>query len=308
MVIASHGRPLRLRWLLNALEDQTLPRERWEVMVVHDSDYGALVATHPVGARELRLAPCGPAAKRNAGWRAARAPLVAFTDDDCRPPRDWLASVLAAAERAPGAIVQGSTRPDPDEAALLLAPHPRTVRVEPPTAWAETCNIVYPRAVLEALGGFDERGLPLAGGEDSDLALRARAAGVAYAAAPEAVTFHTVDTMSLWRRAAFAWRWRQLPAMVRRHPALRREGVLGVFWKPRHAWFTLALGGALASRRAPAAALLALPWVRAALPAYGSGVRGRLRSAAELPGQATVDAVELAALAVGSVRARTLFL
>jgi GT2 family glycosyltransferase len=204
--------------------------------------------------------------------------------------------------------VQGSTRPDPDEAALLLAPHPRTVRVEPPTAWAETCNIVYPRDVLEAFGGFDERGLPLLGGEDSDLALRARAAGVRYAAAPEAVTFHMVDTMSLWRRAAFAWRWRQIPAMVRRHPVLRREGVLGVFWKPRHGWFALALGGLLASRRSPAAALLVLPWVRAALPSYGSGVRGRVRSAAELPGQATVDAVEVAALAVGSVRARTLFL
>jgi len=37
VVIASHDRPLRLRWLLNALEEQKLPRERWEVVVAHDS-------------------------------------------------------------------------------------------------------------------------------------------------------------------------------------------------------------------------------------------------------------------------------
>ena len=34
VVIASHGRPLRLRWLLNALEEQTLPRAEWELIVV----------------------------------------------------------------------------------------------------------------------------------------------------------------------------------------------------------------------------------------------------------------------------------
>jgi glycosyltransferase involved in cell wall biosynthesis len=308
VVVPSHERPLRLRWLLNALEEQTLAREDWELVVVHDSDYGDLVATHPVGARELRVAPCGPATKRNAGWRASSAPVVAFTDDDCRPPPDWLANVVAAAAREPGAIVQGATRPDPDEAALLLAPHPRTVVVDPPTPWAQTCNIVYPRAVLEALGGFDEHGLPLIGGEDSDLALRARAAGVPYCAAPDVVTFHTVDTMTLWQRAAFGWRWRQLPAMVRRHPSLRRQAPLRVFWKPRHGWFALALAGALAARRTPLALLLVLPWARAARPLYGRGLRGRVRSLGELPGQAVVDAVEVAALAAGSARHRTLFL
>ena len=33
VVVPSHERPLRLRWLLNALEEQTLP-ERWELLVV----------------------------------------------------------------------------------------------------------------------------------------------------------------------------------------------------------------------------------------------------------------------------------
>jgi GT2 family glycosyltransferase len=176
------------------------------------------------------------------------------------------------------------------------------VTIAPPTIEAQTCNIAYPRAVLERLGGFDE-GLGTIGGEDLDLAERARRDGVEVVAAPEVLTYHAVDVVGLRRRLAIAWRWRDMPGVARRHPALRRAATLGVFWKPRHAWMTLALAG-LATRRP----LLALPWARAALPSYGPGARGRLRAVTELPGQAAVDAVELAALARGSVRHRTLFL
>src|SRR5207253_572778 len=38
----------------------------------------------------------GPAAARNAGWRRARADIIAFTDDDCIPDRGWLTAGLAA--------------------------------------------------------------------------------------------------------------------------------------------------------------------------------------------------------------------
>ena len=301
----SRGRPLRLRWLLNALEEQTLAREQFEVIVVHDDDYGDLLRSHPVGAREITAPPSGPAVKRNLGWRAARAPLVAFTDNDTRPPRDWLANLVEAAERHPGAVLQGATRPDPDEAELLRAPHRRTMDIDPPTVWAETCNIAYPRAVLDRLGGFAEAAFPGVGGEDADLAWRAREAGIAYLAAPQAVTFHMVEPMSLVSRARFGWRWRQLPAMVRANPGLRQHGI---FWKRRHGWFLLALVGLLGARRWPASLLLALPWAREARPLYGDDPRARVRGVVELPGQVVVDAVEVAALAVGSAQYRTLYL
>ena len=105
VVVPSHDRPLRLRWLLNALEEQTLSEDRWEVIVGHDSagpETERLLREHPLAARGvLRHAtlPPGsapPGANRNAAWRMARAPLIAFTDDDCRPPAEWLAVALAA--------------------------------------------------------------------------------------------------------------------------------------------------------------------------------------------------------------------
>jgi GT2 family glycosyltransferase len=303
VVIPSRGRPLRLRWLLNALLEQTTGD--FETIVVHDDAYGDLLDTHPLAPREIVLAPCGPAAKRNAGWRAATAPLVLFTDNDTRPPPDWVERMLAAATVHPDAVIQGATKPDPDEAELLRAPHHRTVNIEPPTLHAQTCNIAYPRALLEHLGGFDEHLLPGIGGEDADLAWRAREAGADHVAAPDAVTFHMVETPSLLDRARFGWRWRQLPAMVKDNPGLREHGI---FWKTRHGWFLLGLGGALAARRFPPALLLVLPWAREALPSYGPGVRGRVRATSELPSQALIDGVEVAACAVGSAEHRTLFL
>src|SRR3546814_14989469 len=41
----------------------------------------------------------GPAPGRNAGWRAARAPVVAFIDDDCTPAPGWVAALARAFAR-----------------------------------------------------------------------------------------------------------------------------------------------------------------------------------------------------------------
>jgi glycosyltransferase involved in cell wall biosynthesis len=308
VAIASHERPLRLRWLLNALEDQTLPRDAFEVVVCFDDageQTARLLAEHPLGVRAIRLAPGtgSPARQRNAAWRAGRSPAVLFTDDDCRPPAEWLAGAAGAVARAPDAVVQGAVRPDPDELMLLMrTPHARSLRVDPPTEWGQTANIAYPRALLERLGGFDET-FPAPAGEDTDLLQRALAAGARLAAAPEVLTFHATLVEPLRARARATWRWQHIACVVARHPRLRRDFPLGVFWKTRHAGVALALAG-LAARRP----LLALPWALDALPSYGRTPRGVARAVSELPGRAVGDAVELAAVARGALRYRTLVL
>jgi GT2 family glycosyltransferase len=304
--VPSHDRPLRLRWLLNALEEQTLARELFEVIVVHDSatvETDDLLASHPIGAAAIRVEPCGPARKRNAGWRVAAAPTIVFTDDDCRPPSDWLERLLNATRRSPGAIVQGRVAPDPGELAILEhAPWARSQEVEPPSPYGQTANMAYPREVIERAGGFDES-LPVAAGEDTDLLLRARAGGAPYVGAPEAITYHAVFDLTFPERVREAFRWQHLATIVKRYPHMRRHLVLGVFWKAGHPLLLLAIAG-FALRRP----WLAAPYVLHCLGAYGPSARGRARALSEIPARSVLDAAEIVAAARGSVRARTVWL
>jgi Glycosyltransferase like family 2 len=313
-LVVAASRPLRLRWLLNALEEQTLPAGKWELVLVHGFDAATaarFLDDHPlvVSGRARAIGPPAggglPARQRNAGWRAAAGELVAFTDDDCRPEPDWLERLVEAAGREPGEVVQGATRPDPLEHDVFAAPHVHTLTVDPPGRFAQTCNILYPRELLERLGGFDEGAVV---GEDIDLWLRAREAGARLVAAPAAVVNHSVEAHMLPGFVRRNLRWRHLARVVARHPSLRRDCALGVFWKDGHLRLLVALAGAAAARRVPALALLALPYVVPELSRRGARPVDVAVAAAELPGRAVNEAAEVLTMAAGSVRHRTLVL
>lgn len=243
-----------------------------------------------------RPAPSGPAVGRNLGWRAAAAPLVAFTDDDCRPAPGWAEALVAAA--GDGAFVQGRTQPDPDEVHLLggLA---RSQSITEPNEVFQTCNMAYPRELLERLGGFDET----LATDDTDLAWRARAAGAEPVWAPDALVWHAVFPRHVPQAIAETWRWRHVPALLARHPDRRHLLRYGFFWKEAHARLTLAAAGALLSRKVgPLAFLAALPYAALHARAYDPTPRGLARAALDLPSLAAVDAAETVLTAAGGIR------
>ena len=316
VVIPSHNRRLRLRWLLNSLEEQTLDHSRFEVIVVHDyddEDTRNVIERHPLAEagvlRHIRIEPGtgAPGRQRNLGWRDARAPLVAFTDDDCRADPRWLESYLDAAAQHPGAIVQGVTKNEPYEMDTWAAPHVRTLDIpHPPNEFLQTANILYPREVLERLNGFDEDFG--ASGEDTDLALRAAGDGTEIAGTYDAVVYHAVEEYTLPAMLKLSWKWRHVPLLARRHPRVRREWLLGFFWRREHATLVAAGLGLLAAKRFPPAALAAAPYLRAELTRRGTAKRQVAVCAMELPGQVAVDAAEVATMVAGSARYRTFVL
>jgi glycosyl transferase family 2 len=313
-VVASHARAERLTTLLDALARQTFPRGRWELVVVHTYEPG--VAAGLLGEHELtregllhhdRVKPAGagPALQRNRGWRTARGRLIAFTDDDCRPERDWLERLVERAAHNPGQIVQGATRPDPRDEAAFRSPHVRTLHVNPPGRFTQTCNILYERELLERVGGFDEVAIT---GEDIDLARRARAAGATVVAAPDALVYHAVEALTLREKISSQWKWQHLAYVVKRHPELRADCAMRIWWKEEHWRAVLALTALAIAPRHRGALIGTLPYLQIERRRHGTAKREQLRALRELPSHFVIELAEVATFMRGSLRYRTLLL
>jgi glycosyltransferase involved in cell wall biosynthesis len=192
---------------LAAIERQSFDRSRYEVIVVDDgsTDRTAEIA-HAHGASVVSLAAnCGLAAARNAGVQAATAPAIAFTDDDCEPDHEWLATLAGAlsdpsVDGVGGRVVAACPNDflhrylrarnplTPLPAELLRSADPRyrlrlylrdmarSRREPPPGAILYSvvgANMALRRELIAGLGGFDEAfGF---GGEEQELCHRAHA-------------------------------------------------------------------------------------------------------------------------------------
>jgi histidinol-phosphate phosphatase family protein len=316
VVIPTAGRP-SLDVLLASLgaADGPLPER---LVIVDDRPRAEPVLTPRVPAALagvttiVRSGGRGPAAARNAGWRAGQAPWVAFLDDDVLPPPGWRAELAADLDRlGPRTVAsQGVLRvPLPRDAAPT--DWQRNVAGLEEARWA-TADMAFRRAALEAVGGFDER-FPRAYREDSDLGLRLTARGLALAVGRRQV-LHPVPDADRWvslrkqagnaddalMRALHGRAWRSQagapPGRLRRHAAITVAGAI-------------ALGAALAGARRTAttagAAWLAgtaeLAWARIA-----PGPRTRHEVTTMAVTSAVLPAAATAHRAAGTLRARRL--
>jgi glycosyltransferase involved in cell wall biosynthesis len=317
VVIPTHRRETRLSFALDALASQTIGLDRFEVVAVRSPEGGP--RTDPPAGLRVRFLDSPEAnisVQRNIGWRATAAPLVAFTDDDCRPAPDWLERLLEGFRTTDGAgagdrFIYGRTEPDPDEGHLNYG-IARTIHVIGPDQWFRTCNIAYPRELLERLGGFDEE---LAFHcEDTDLGLRAQADGAEGLFCDEAIVWHAVHVRSFGQAVRDAMRLSGEPDLLARWPQQRDELYLRTFVSEEHAKVLLALGGVLLWRRSRVlAALAAYPYVmgrvakRLRNPNPLSPI-GAFRLAADIAVEGTLDAVEVAARVRSSAASRELVL
>lgn len=192
VVVPTRNRADYLEVALASLGAQDLA-DRSEVIVVDDNSTDATPAVaRDAGARHLRLpAPGGLNAGRNLGAREARAPIVAFVDDDVWAPPAWLRAVVDGAARHPGADafggpIRGRIEGPAPRACGRESPPITTLDlgsedVEAEMVWG--ANFAIRRAALERYGPFDES---LRGHGDEQewlLALRAAGGRIVYLAA-----------------------------------------------------------------------------------------------------------------------------
>ncbi len=313
VVVPTHGRADRLTRLVRALEKQTLPADRFEVVVVDDcspDDTAAvlddLVTTSPLRLHVLRQSQrSGPAAARNRGWRDSDAPVIAFTDDDCVPEPEWLEQGLGAMADS-ARLVVGRTLPPDDQLALTRQPFSRAMVVDS-ARFFETCNVFYRRVDLEAAGGFDER-FRRPSGEDTRLGLSVTDLGVTPVYAVDAVVRHDVRPGDLSATLRETLRWVDLPLVLKGRPTARPSLThRWIFWKPTHPPAILAALGLALGARWRLALLLCLPWLAHRLRTAPLAP-DPVRRVAALPGGLVLDLTEVAVMARGSLRHRTLLL
>jgi hypothetical protein len=171
-----------LRSTLGALAGQARERDV-EVIVCEDVRFTGerrpdLLDLYP-GARLLPVAAASSYALKNAGARAARAPIVAILDADCRPLPGWVDALLEAFRRDPridavsGRTDYGGTTATERIFALLTRAYLDPGR-RGPTRFVSNNNAAWRRATLVAHPLPEHLG-PFAARAQSEAALRAGA-------------------------------------------------------------------------------------------------------------------------------------
>ncbi|CAG2131367.1 glycosyltransferase family 2 protein [Ralstonia mannitolilytica] len=264
VVIATWRRPQMLQRCLDGLLAQTFDAHQLELVVADDGpddETRAVVEAFAAAAPawRVRYVPVretqGPAAARNRGWQAASGDIIAFTDDDTIPAPTWLAEgwrVMTAAD--------GGTAPDAATGAIRMPLPAQPTDYERDASGltrAEfvTANCFVRRAMLERIGGFDER-FRLAWREDSDLQFRILDAGGHIAQAPNALMHHPVRPAP-WGVSVSQQRKVFYDALLyKKHPQRYRTRI-----RPVPPWHYYGMGAAVVV--AVAALALGRPWVAA---------------------------------------------
>jgi GT2 family glycosyltransferase len=180
--------------LLDSLASQTLPRDRFEVIVVDNASRdatGQIARTWGATVVEERVPNRSGA--RNRGAKTARTDLFAFTDADCVASESWLEALMNCAEREPltAGQVLVATAPVPNSIerfeSLWRFGQEHWVR----EGWAATANLCVRRAAFDAARGFDTTWRHI--GEDVDFCYRAAKLGYRVGWCPQAVVSHRAE-------------------------------------------------------------------------------------------------------------------
>ena len=231
VIIPTYRRPDLLLRCLNAVLDQRMAPEGFEVIVVDDGhdDETQRVVTEiardlgPLSTLRYLRPPTarGPAVARNAGWRAARGELIAFTDDDTVPAPFWLPEGERALHARPDlvALCGRVSVPMPDSP----TDHARMTEGLSSAEFV-TANAFVWRWALEKVDGFDER-FTRAWREDSDLQFRLMAEAGPVGRCPEAEVTHPVR-QAPWGLSLSQQRNTYFDALLyKKHPRLYRERI-----------------------------------------------------------------------------------
>lgn len=161
VVVPHFDQKALLALCLHSLERQTLPRERYEIIVGDNMTPGGVEDLELQFPRVIFVAARdrGAAHARNAALAVATGEIIAFTDSDCVAARDWLETgldALATADLCGGRIdvtAADAARPSPVEAFERVFAFRQRDYVARKN-FAATANLFARRTAADAIGPF----------------------------------------------------------------------------------------------------------------------------------------------------------
>lgn len=270
VIVPAYNAAATLGACLRALDEQSVSRDQYEVIVVDDGstdDTAALARS--AGARVVQQAHQGPSAARNRGVQAAQGEIVLFVDADCEPGPEWIEQMTRPFLDPATVGAKGVYRTRQKSLLARLVQLEFEIRYErmarlPQIDFVDTYSAAYRRAVFNEHGGFD-CAYPVPSAEDIDLSFRIARAGHRLVFAPAGWVWHTHPTSLryyLARKARYAY-WRALlylrypdkiggdahtdPALKAQFLLLAMAGwlTLGSLFLPALGWAAAACGIAL---------------------------------------------------------------
>ena len=204
VIVPHYNEPEHLSLMVAALESQTWPRSRIELIVADDGSRVPPVVDSAIAPRIVSQPDRGfrAAAARNLGARAARGDVLCFLDCDTIPEPAYLERAVAPVIADPSALVVGRRLhrhlTGPDAGRELPEPqwlrdgyrHTNDLLDADETAYRYVISAVLTMSRrLFDLTGFDES-FTAYGGEDWELGWRAWQAGARFVHLPDAVAVH----------------------------------------------------------------------------------------------------------------------
>jgi len=236
VIIPTYNRPDSLLTLLKSLEDQTY--KNFEVIVVVDGDRDTLEqireykAPYPLTIKYIENSGCFAA--RNIALSLVRTPLVAFTDDDCRPHPDWLEKGVKYFDDEKIVGIEGAIHSNTQDGIIYTS-----VQIMEPSPYihGRTANMIYRTDVLKKVNGFDEvfliespRG-KIGFRADTDLAWRVQKYGdISFA--KDVVVFHPIRKNRISKEIIETRLYKNSALLLKKHPD-RRMDVLRLTFKTR---------------------------------------------------------------------------
>jgi glycosyltransferase involved in cell wall biosynthesis len=200
-VICTRNRPDKIGNAVESVLANTYPN--FDLTIIDQSTNGETEAiSRRVGERDRRIryqrmSKSGLSRAYNLAIASTTGPIIAFTDDDCVVPSDWIEKIVTAfEEQRDGELMYGQVLPVENGGMtpfLYIGKPERMDRANGFRVFGMGANFAARRSLFERAGTFDEMlggGGPLKSSQDFDLAYRAYRRNAAILLRPEVVVRH----------------------------------------------------------------------------------------------------------------------